>query len=97
MQRCWGVLQQDLQDEFRLEIVFYLDNMKEKLSNIKAFKMDPGADNIITTLLITKMVENPDKYAHSIMLKYKEKSIMCCFDNKWAISLCYVNDEHYIG
>lgn len=83
MQRCWGVLLQDLQEEVRLDILFYQDNMKDsKTSNIKSFKMDPHPDNITTTLLITEMVESPDKYAHSVMLKYKEKSIMCCFDNK---------------
>jgi len=44
--------------------------------------MDPDAEDVTSTLLITKMVENPEKYAHSMMLKYKEKIIMCSFDNK---------------
>lgn len=83
MQRCWGVLQQDLQYEDKLEIEFFQDNMKEpKSSTVKPFKMDPDPDKVTSTLLITELVENPDKYAHSMMLKYKEKSIMCCFDNK---------------
>ena len=81
MQRYWGALMQDLQYDLKLDIIFYHDNMKESKPG-KSFKMDPSADNVTTTLLITKMVESPDKYAHGMTLKYKDKSIMCCFDNK---------------
>ena len=93
------MIMQDLQYEARLDIVFYQDNMKEsKPSNVKAFKIDPDPDNVTTTVLITEMVENPDKYAHSMMVKYKEKSIMCCCDNKSAnyLIVCCVYVEHYI-
>lgn len=96
MQRCWGVIGQDLQSDVRLEMCFYQDNMK--ISNVvKVFKIDPDPEAVTTTVLITKMVENPDKYAFGMTVKYKEKSIMCCFDNKWVCYLMYsVNDEHYI-
>ena len=81
MQRYWGALTQDLQFDFKLDIMFYHDNMKDP-KPIKSFKMDPSVDIVTKTLLITKMVESPDKYAHGMTLKYKDKSIMCCFDSK---------------
>ena len=83
MHRCWAVVRQDVQYDVRLDIVFYQDNIREtKSSNIKMFKIDPTPENVTTSLLITKMVENPDKYANSMVLKFKKESIMCCFDNK---------------
>ena len=84
IQRYWGVLLQDLQYDMRLEIMFYHDNMKDS-KPAKSFKMDPSADAVTTTLLITKMVEGPDKYANGMTLKCKDKSIMCCYDSKWAL------------
>ena len=81
MQRYWGAIAQDLTSDLKLEIAFYNDNMKEP-KPVKTFKIDPTMDNVTTTLLITKMVESPDKYAHAMTLKYKDKSIMCCYDNK---------------
>lgn len=78
MQRCWGVL---YQEETCLEFQFYHDNRKDKSSAVKSFKMDIDIDGD-SVLLITKMVENPDKYVFGMTLTQHKKSIMCCFDNK---------------
>ncbi|XP_065886126.1 fibroblast growth factor receptor 3-like isoform X2 [Dysidea avara] len=89
MQRCWGVL---YQEEVCLEFQFYLDNHKDKSSAVKSFKIDQDIEGD-SVLLITKMVENPDKYAFGMTLTQHKKSIMCCYDNKieleqWLDTIC---------
>jgi len=78
MQRCYGVL---CQEDTCMELHFYHDNHKDKSSAVKAFKMDPYVEGD-SVLLITKMVENPDKYVFGMTLTQHKKSIMCCYDNK---------------
>jgi len=82
MQRCWGVL---YQDEPCLDLHFYNDNHKDKSSAVKSFKIDPVLEGD-SVLLITKMVENPDKYVFGMTLTQHKKSIMCCYDNKWVVT-----------